>query len=282
MQLKTLWKQAADRLTLAGVSQPLMDARLLLQHVLGISYEQLLVSATRAITLAEQASFDALLARRESREPIAVILGRKAFWKHNFITSIDTLDPRPDSETIITTALKIFSDSNAALKILDVGTGTGCLMLSLLQEFPNATATALDASEAALKITRQNIAELEMDERVEVLHAPWQEATLGTYDLIVSNPPYIPSGEIDHLSPEVKYFDPKLALDGGEDGLVAYRSLAEYLPQWMKEKSVALLEIGAGQADAVTEIFTNAGMHVPLIERDLAGIPRVVVVQNKV
>lgn len=281
MQLKTLWKQASERLSQAGVTQPLMDARLLLQHVLGISYEQLLMSATRDISAKELKNFDALISRREAREPVAVILERKPFWKYEFKTTKDTLDPRPDSETIITTALKIFSDAKRELRILDIGTGTGCLIISLLKEYPNATGTAVDISETALNVARYNAEALQVLKRMEFIHSPWDAIDVGQYDLILSNPPYIPSGDVVGLEPEVREFDPMIALDGGEDGLDAYRSLTEHLPVWLAPKGIALLEVGQGQAQTVERMMKQADLDVPITERDLAGIERVVVVRKK-
>ncbi len=265
--------EATRRLAEAGVENPRNDARLLLAHVLGISRDQTLTAAPAP----EQAvQFAALVARRAQREPFAYITGRKEFWSLDFAVGPGVLIPRPDTETLIEEALRIVPDRNASLRIADLGTGSGAILIAALKEFPNAKGIGFDSSPAAHAYAHANAARL-IGARAEIRQSPWEEAQ-GPFDLVFSNPPYIPSAQIESLEPDVARFEPRQALDGGSDGLAAYRELAELLPGLLKPGGHTLLEIGQGQESALGTLFK--GLELLRIVPDLAGIPRCVILRK--
>lgn len=277
---KSLHHAATQQLHAVGIESASLDARLLLQHVLGISHEQLLLRWTDEPADEQVTAYEHVIARRVAREPIAVITGKKPFWTYEFYTSAATLDPRPDSETLIEAVLKDHPDFDNALRILDMGTGTGCLLLSVLMEYPQAEGVAVDISADALEVAQKNVAMLGIEERVTLLQSRWTEKLSGRFDVIISNPPYIPRAEIAMLAPEVKQYDPMLALDGGEDGLDDYRHLAEQLLPFLDDSGLLYLEVGAGQSGDVKSIFEQAGWKCKAIHADLAGVERVVVMEG--
>jgi len=259
--------EATQTLAQAGVGNPRSEARLLLAHAMGIPREQTLT----ALPAPEQGTkFAEMIVRRAGREPFAYITGRKEFWSLAFAVGPGVLVPRPDTETLIEEALRLVPDRNAPLKIADLGTGSGAILIAALQEFPNATGIGFESSPDAFRWARAN-AERLMPKRVEIKLAEWDTAT-GPFDLVFSNPPYIPSGEIESLAPEVSQFEPRAALDGGPDGLAAYRALAELLPGLLKPGGHALLEIGLGQGNAVESLFPS--LEIIRVAPDLSGIPR--------
>ncbi len=274
--LKYVWKDAALRLKKVGVKTSLLDSRMLLQSVLGITYEELLVSAKRLVTDAENEKFEELLARRIKREPISKILERKEFWKHSFKTTAATLDPRPETETLIEEVLRDYKDHNRALRILDLGTGTGCIVLSLLREYGAATAVAVDASMEALKVAGENAQALEVADRVDFIKGNWTKGIDQKFDIIVSNPPYIKTEQIDFLSEEVRIYDPISALDGGESGVQAYIDILEDLDKVMDTHAHVYFEIGKWQEGEVSELIRNKGYEIKEIKKDLLGIPRII------
>ena len=265
---------AAESLTSAGIDGARLDARLLLAEVLGVTSPRLLAHPDRLLSQVEVEHFNGLVARRARREPLAHILGRREFWSLEFRVTADTLDPRPDSETVVEAALAEFPDRAAPLRILDLGTGTGCLLLALLSELPKAAGVGIDCSEPALGVAGANAASLGLADRAAFRRARWGEGLDERFDLIVSNPPYVPSAEIDRLMPEVARYEPRLALDGGADGLDAYRAIAGDIRRLLSPGGRLALEIGATQADSVTLIFTAAGLTPAALRRDLAGRPR--------
>lgn len=273
----------ARKLSAAGIAQPRFEARLLLDYVLGLPPERVLAERARALGREEAERFEALTARRASREPIAQILGRREFWSLPFKVTPDTLIPRPETEVLVEAALDLIPDRQAPLRILDLGTGTGCLLLALLSELLHAEGIGIDASQAACGVARENAASLGLVARARFLPGDWDKeiwdaaALGGSFEFVVSNPPYVPDGEIDGLQPEVVRFEPRLALAGGFDGLACYRALAPLLPRLLAPGGYALLELGQGQAEAVSRVMAKAG----LIERfrclDLAGTERCLV-----
>lgn len=265
--------EATRLLAGAGIENPRTDARLLLAHVLGISRDQTL-NATP--TPEQSAQFSALIARRAGREPFAYITGRKEFWSLDFDVGPGVLIPRPDTETLIEEALRLVPDRNAPLRIADLGTGSGAILIAALKEFPGATGTGYESSPAAFAYARANAARL-IGSRAQIRQAPWQEAQ-GPFDLVFSNPPYIPSAQIESLEPDVAGFEPRQALDGGSDGLAAYRELAGLLPGLLKPGGHSLLEIGAGQESALGTLVK--GLELLRIAPDLAGIPRCVILRK--
>lgn len=272
---------AAKTLEQAGVDAPRLDARLLLAHVLECD-QATLISDSKCVLSAEQREcYAGLVMRRARREPVSRIIGRREFWSLEFAVDPYTLDPRPDSECLIEAALEICRDGAYPLRILDLGTGTGCLLISLLSEYPAARGVGLDCSEQALAVAARNAARLGVSERIgfvqaDMMCAGWQELVGGGFDLVVANPPYIPTGVISGLAPEVAQFEPGMALDGGADGLDFYRAITNSLDSLLSASGVALLEIGAGQERSVISLLHAAGMLPGPQFSDLNGVERVV------
>lgn len=265
--------EATRLLAEAGIESPRAEARLLMAHALDISREATL---TATPTPDQAAKFAAAVSRRAGHEPFAYITGHKEFWSLEFEVGPGVLVPRPDTETLIEEALRIVSDRSAPLRIADLGTGSGAILCAALKEFPNATGIGFEASPEAFAYASRNAARL-IGPRAEVVRADWDTAA-GPFDLVFSNPPYIPPAEIESLDPEVAHFEPRAALDGGPGGLSAYRALAGLLPRILKPGGHALLEIGLGQAQAMGTLFPM--LQMLRIAPDLAGIPRCVVLQN--
>lgn len=256
------------------------DARLLLAAALAAPRLALALAPERPLCAAEAARFEAFLARRAAGEPVSRILGRREFWSLEFEVDSSVLDPRPDTETVVEAALAATANRAAPLEILDLGCGSGCILLALLSELPNAFGLGLDRSPAALATARRNARRLGFAARCRFLAADWAAPLAGAFDLAVSNPPYVPSGEIEGLAPEVSRHDPRAALDGGADGLDAYRALAAALPRLLRSGGLAVLEIGATQASAAADLLTAAGLRVVETRRDLAGRDRCLVVRR--
>ena len=271
-----------SRLKDAGVPQARLDARLLLQIGLGLSHEDVLGAAHRHLTADELGRVGELVERRASREPISRIAGEREFFGRAFGVTPDTLDPRPDTETLVETALDIARTHLAHVetpRLADIGTGTGAVAVSLVAELPRWTGVATDVSAAALATARANAGRHKVTGRLTFVETSWLDSVAQRFHLVVANPPYIPSAEIDGLEPEVATFEPRLALDGGPDGLSAFRELAARLGKSLESEGFLCLEIGRGQADPVTKIMTGGGftaadesLHV---RRDLAGVARV-------
>jgi len=265
--------EATQVLARAGVDNPRADARLLLAHVLGISRDQTL---TATPTREQTAQFAALVARRAQREPFAYLTGHKEFWSLDFKVGPGVLIPRPDTETLVEEALRIVPDRDAALRIADLGAGSGAILIAALKEFPNASGIGFESSPAAFDYAAANAARL-IGARAEIRKAGWENAE-GPFDLVFSNPPYIPSGDIESLEPEVARNEPRAALDGGPDGLDAYRALAGLLPGLLRRSGHALLEIGLGQESAVAPLFQD--LELLRIAPDLSGVPRCVILRK--
>ena len=279
--LGDLRRAAVQLLREAGIENAEADARLLLLHAGKFDAAKLI-----SLDLDEADEelidvYDRLLLRRSSGVPVARIVGEKEFWSLRFSLGADTLVPRPETETIVEAALAEIEDKQRALKIMDLGTGTGAILAALLSELPNATGIAVDKSEAALKVARSNLANL--NGRVSYICGDWAAALEGTFDLIVSNPPYIAAKELALLSPEVRDHDPRLALDGGHDGLDAYRAIVNELCAHLAVNGKAVLELGQGQETAVSALVRASGKLAVAGEarKDLAGIPRALVIHVK-
>jgi release factor glutamine methyltransferase len=265
---------------LAGIDSGMTDARALIGAALRLSRAQLLAQSDRLLEPREIAAIDALAARRMKREPVSRILGRKEFWSLMLDVTPDVLVPRPDTETLIEAALDYVVRGGLRLeplRILDIGTGTGALMLALLQELPNARGVATDVSVAALHVARGNAERLKLASRCSFVACNLADGVQGRFDLIVSNPPYIARGAIALLDPEVRDFDPRLALDGGADGLDAYRAIAASVPPLLAPGGRLIMELGVGQAPPVTALFEAARFIVLSIRNDLGGIARALI-----
>lgn len=266
--------QAAEqRFKAVGIDTARLDARVLLGHVMGIEASHLLMHQDHRVE--NIASFEALLRRREAREPIAHIIGVRGFWDHDFTVSADVLVPRPDSETLIEAALAI-TDKDDRIRVLDLGTGSGCLILSILAKRPHATGVAVDVSAAALTVARANAERLGLSERVTFVEGDFSTAPTEPFDLILSNPPYIKTGDIPTLTPELQ-FEPVQALDGGTDGLGAYRLLAPLVDNRTAVNGTVIFEVGVHQANAVSDLLHRNGYANVRIQLDLAGIERCVI-----
>lgn len=271
----TLRRQMAAALATAGAGTPDLDARLLLAHALGAAPPDLVARAGDAVTQEEEAAARALLERRLAGEPVGRIRGHRAFWTLDLLLSPETLEPRPDTETVVEEALALVPDKEAPLRILDLGTGTGAILAALLVERPNAFGVGVDRSEGAARTARENLARAGLGGRGAVLVGEWGTALSGGFDLVVSNPPYITIADMAALAPDVRDHDPALALVAGADGLDAYRAIAADLPRLMKPGGHAVLELGIGQEACVAALLRENGLAVPRPARhDLGGVPR--------
>lgn len=254
----------------------MIDARLLLESASGASRADILADPRRALSGAQMTVLEDYLARRERREPVSRILGAKGFWNIMLKVTPDVLTPRPDTETILDVVLPLYGEDDA-FSVLDLGVGSGAILLAILAERPGARGLGVDVSEEALAVARENAAGLGLAGRAAFLRSDWT-AGLGPdqFDLVVSNPPYIASGEIAALEPEVRDHEPRLALDGGEDGLAAYRRLAPESLRVLKPGGAFAFEVGAGQHAAVERLARDAGAVDIKVSQDLAGRERVI------
>ena len=268
--------RAAALLGAAGVEQPRRDARLLLAEALGGRPELVTGYPERLLDPGQASRFRALVGRRAAREPVSRILGRREFWSLDLCIGADVLDPRPESETVVEAVLGRIGDREAPVRILDLGTGSGCLLLALLSELPRARGLGVDISPAALAIARENARRLGLSPRTAFRPGNWAQGLTGSWQVIVSNPPYIMDHEIAGLAPEVARYDPRLALSGGADGLAAYRSLAPQVARLLASNGILALEVGAGQAGEVGRLLGAAGLTGVACMRDLGGVERCV------
>ena len=271
MSLRPLLAQAVARLRAAGVADPARDARLLLAHALGLAPDRLTLHLDDAPSAMQLAAFEAALQARAARQPVSQIIGGRWFWGRWFHVTRDVLDPRPETETLISAALEA-----PFARVLDLGTGTGAILLTLLAEAPQARGLGVDLSEAALAVAARNAAALGLESRARLQPSDWFTAVAGRFDLIVSNPPYIAADEMPGLGPETRDWEPHLALTPGGDGLEAYRRIAAGLLPHLEPGGRLLLEIGPSQSAAVEALLAAAGLDAIETRRDLDGRPRLV------
>ncbi|WP_286135062.1 peptide chain release factor N(5)-glutamine methyltransferase [Neptunicoccus cionae] len=250
------------------------DARILMAHMMGIPADRLTLELSRTITPTQVSQFEHMIKRRAAHEPVSHIIGKRDFWKHEFKVTPDVLDPRPETETLVELALR----GPAPQSILDLGTGSGCILLSLLAEYPEARGLGTDMSGKALNVAQENAAALGLADRVSFIQADWFSGLSGRFDLIVSNPPYITAAEMDELSSDVRDYEPHQALTPGGDGLSSYRTLAASLAHFLAPAGRALFEIGYKQGPDVVAIFRDAGFTEVNLHKDLAGHDRIVTV----
>jgi release factor glutamine methyltransferase len=275
--LGSLVVEAAAALSAAGFPEPRRQARRLVASALAISQADLLGKAERALDDGQVNCIRAILCRSLAREPLSRILGQREFWGLEFALSADTLDPRPETETVVEAVLGRNFDRRATLRFLDLGTGTGCLLLALLSEFPLASGVGIDIAEGAVRTAKTNAEKLGFADRAGFVTGDWGTAVSGRFDAIVANPPYIESGALALLPQEVASHDPPRALDGGPDGLSEFRAIAEQLPELLVPGGIFATEVGAGQAGAVAVILAANFLVLDGIEKDLAGIARCVI-----
>lgn len=260
---------------LAGIADdPRREARSLLAHTLGLSPTDLIRDPAAAV---DTTAYDALLARRAAHEPMALLLGHRGFWTLDLQVSPATLIPRPDTEAVIEAVLA--QARRPPARILDLGTGTGCLLLALLSEYPGAFGIGVDRIPAAAALAQRNAARNGLADRAAFLAGNWSDALAGQFDIVVSNPPYIRAGDIPGLMPEVAAWEPASALDGGADGCDAYRAILTRLGGLLAPDGLAALELGAGQADDVAALALGSGF-AATFHRDLGGIDRCILLRR--
>jgi release factor glutamine methyltransferase len=270
-----------NRFRAAGLDSPELDARILVGHALSLNHTALAASGARVLDAQEQDAIAAFADRRLAREPVARIIGSKEFWSLTLRVDATTLVPRPETETVVEAALAAIDAGGGRsrpLRIADLGTGSGALLLALLVELPNAFGIGTDISVGALRIARDNAQRLQLT-RAAFVACDMSAALAGPYDLIVANPPYIASGDIAATAPEVRDYDPRSALDGGADGLDYYRAIAATVPALLKPAGALVVELGVGQAPAVAALFAAAGLEPSPLRADLHGVPRALVAQ---
>jgi release factor glutamine methyltransferase len=267
----------ANELSSAGFDEPRRQARRLLAAALGCSATEVFGYPERVLDAPQQARVADMMTRLLAREPLSRILGVREFWGLEFLLSADTLDPRPETETIVEAVLQRLPNRTRPFRFLDLGTGTGCILLALLKEFPKAVGLGVDIAPGAAHTARSNAKRLGLDERARFAVGNWAQAVTGRFDVVAANPPYIPTPEIPGLPPEVRNYDPRRALDGGVDGLAAYRAIAADLPRLLAPRGVFASEMGTAQAEAVIGTVVEAGLCFEGIALDLAGAPRCIV-----
>jgi release factor glutamine methyltransferase len=278
--LDSLLERGTAQLRRGGVESARLEARLLLAAVLGVTQEEL-IAGQGVPNPQVMIRYETLLRRRLAREPLAYILGFREFWSLNFAVGSGVLIPRPETELLVEEALRSFPDPQAELDVLDLGTGSGCLLLSFLSERPGAQGIGVDISNDALAYAAHNARHLGLSIRAGFRHGRWAADLSERFDVVFINPPYIVHDDIAKLEPEVAHYEPTGALSGGADGLAAYREVARSLQQAVRPGGRAFVEIGQGQADAVREIFANAGLTTVRTAADLAGIPRCLVLEPR-
>lgn len=276
MKILELFKNSIQLLENSNIDTAKLDVKILLCHTLNIDSNDLITHLDNEIDQAPLEEFNKKLERRKNREPIANIINKKFFWDYEFYVNSNVLTPRNDSETLIEAVLKNYKNRDEKIKILDICTGSGCLALTLLKLYKNATAIATDISEKALDVAAKNAKLLDIT-AIDFKKTNLIDEITGTFDLIVSNPPYIPTNEIAELEPEVNKHNPLIALNGGNDGLFFYRKIAKSISKHLKPNTKIFLEIGKGQKNDVKKIFLENGFKMCDSYRDLGGIDRIVV-----
>lgn len=275
--MRDILKQLRVRFAASGLDTPDLDARILVRHFLNLSDADL-ITGQGAATEEQIDALDAAIERRLSGEPVSRILGYREFWGMRLKVTPDTLDPRPDTERLVEMAVEALKD-NPPRRILDLGTGTGCILLALLKEFPQATGIGIDINPAAVDVSRENMENNGLSDRAAFRQGNWTDSLTesdGSFDLIVSNPPYIPEADIESLAPEVRNHDPILALVGGKDGLNPYKILIPEIKKFLAPRGRAFFEIGQNQDKDIARLVEDSGFVVRRIGADYAGILRVV------
>ncbi len=270
--MNNLIKDSLSKLKQKNINNPELDLRILLKHASKKNNEIILSNLN--IDNIDIAKFKKSLQKRINRQSIAKIINNKSFWKYDFYVNNLVLDPRPETELIIEQVLNIYNNKNLKLKILDIGTGSGCIAISLAKEFKNASITAIDVSQAALEVAENNSKKYNCGNQIQLKLIDFKNIN-SKFDLIVSNPPYLTNDQFNNSDPEIKNFEPKLALVGGDDGLKFYREYSNTLPNLMNKKAHFVCEIGINQRQECEDIFQNSGLHLSNITHDLQGIERI-------
>ncbi|MDG7057362.1 MAG: peptide chain release factor N(5)-glutamine methyltransferase [Wolbachia endosymbiont of Penenirmus auritus] len=275
--ISTLIQEGSELLLSHKVESPCLDCEIIMQHVLGVERPFIIMNHANQVPIEKEQLFWKLTKKRAERYPISQIIGNREFWSKNFIVNQHVLDPRPDSETIILAVLKYYPNKEQKLKIADFGTGTGCLLISVLSEYKHAVGIGFEKSLEAYKVACQNVEKHNLPSRARILPSSWTKCR-GLFDLIISNPPYIKSSKLKDLQAEVQK-EPKMALDGGIDGLSCYLSIFPILRKCLKKNGAAILEIGEDQND-IDKIIPSYGLSFQEYVYDLAGMKRCIVVKQ--
>ena len=285
MNIITIYNNTKKQLKNSNIDSFELDARILIENATGIAREDFILSAHTEIPAIKLKIIHNFIKRRIAGEPVSRIIGKREFYGLEFKISSETLDPRPDTETIITSIIDNISNRDKKYEILDLGTGSGCILLTLLSEFKNSIGTGIDISKDAINTANINAKNLGLEKRAKFINISWNDKNfkknLSNYDIIVSNPPYIPSQDIASLKTEVKDFDPIVALDGGNDGLDCYRDLANIAPNLLKKDALLAVEIGYTQANSVCRIFEEANFSIKSVKKDLSGHNRCILATKK-
>jgi release factor glutamine methyltransferase len=278
--VKQVLSIAKELLSLAAIETPILDARILLGFVLGAPEERFYGLEDKFLDEIELNSYEKIIQRRCEREPVSRILGQRGFWNLTLKLNSWSLDPRPDSETLIEAITKHVPNKNSRLNIIDLGTGTGCLLLAALKELPNSFGVGVDISDDCIKIAKENAHYNNLSNRTTFLTSDWTKKITDKFDIILCNPPYIKETEIKDLEPEVKSFDPYMALNGGPDGLSCYKAIANQFPQILTTKGLIFLELGHKQKLSVIKIMKTEGLQTLHIEKDLGDKERCLVLSH--
>ncbi len=279
--IDALLAEGTTALARVGIANARREARLLLEAASGITLAAQRSGRIEALPHSAAEVYRKHVARRAGGEPYSRIRGVREFWSLPFRISDATLDPRPDSETVVSAALEHIKIADAdSLRLLDLGTGSGCLLIALLTELPRAVGVGVDRSFEAARVASDNARTLGVSERAGFVVGDWTRAIQGPFDLVVANPPYVPSEDIGGLTPDVRLFDPRGALDGGNDGLMCYRDIAAGMSRLLSPKGVAVFEVGAGQARDVAAICEERGLNIIEMHNDLSGIQRCIVMSS--
>lgn len=275
-------ERAAELLASCGVEEARLDARLLLLAAAHITRADLLLEPDAPLDEASLKRFNHYVSRRAAREPLSRILGVRGFWTLDLAVAPNVLDPRADTETLVELAVReLQARRNEPLSILDLGAGSGAILCALLYEFSQARGVAVDRSTEACNAAAGNFRSCGISDRASVLRGNWAEALRGKFDLVVSNPPYIRSCDIESLAPEVRLYDPAVALDGGADGLDCYRVLANEIPRLLSINGLAVLEVGAGQAEPVSRLFEESDLKIVATAKDAGGHERALAARRR-
>ena len=278
--IKGVLNWAKNQLSISGIRTPIIDARLLLGFALGNPQERFYGLEDKILNTSEIDTYQNIVKRRCSREPVSRIVGERDFWSLTLQLNPSSLDPRADSETLIEGLKRYLPDKGVHVNIIDLGTGTGCLLLAALKEFPNSYGVGVDISEECVKLAQENAVKNELQNRTAFVQSDWGQKVYEKFDIILSNPPYIEEDEIQILEPEVRNFDPKIALNGGKDGLSCYQTLGAEFGSLLKEEGLIFLEIGYKQREQVGNIMAMNGLKCLSVEQDLGKRDRCLVLTN--
>jgi release factor glutamine methyltransferase len=272
--LGSVYRYLIRELSLSKIENPQLEARILLAFASGVKQTRIIGYPEDKLDNSIISNLEKIMARRKTGEPIAYITGVKEFWSLDFNVTKETLIPRPDSETIVQSVLDTITNHMDHISILDLGTGSGCLLLALLSELPKAIGVGIDISSRSCKIAKKNAKELGLNNRAKFYQGNWMEGIHDQFDIIVTNPPYVAEPDMEFLDREIRLFEPHLALSGGPDGVAAYRLIAKESITRLKTAGILVVEIGINQAQSIRDIFVQNGLKIIKTQRDFSNIDR--------